>query len=178
MSKPLKNLITNELKSRYSELDSILIVNPIGIKANDTVELRRGLREKKIRMEVVKNSMLKRAVAGTQLEVVSELLEGSCAVVSGGDSIVDVAREIVEWNKKLPALEIKGAVVEGKVLDGAGTKELAKMPTRPELLGQVVQLAQSPGSNLAGAIAGPASRIAGCIKALQEKLEQGESAAA
>ncbi len=177
MSKPLKNLITNELKARYAELDSVLVVNPIGIGANDTVELRRGLREKKIRMEVVKNSMLKRAVDGTTLEIVSGILEGPCAVVSGGDSIVDAAREIAEWSKKLPTLEVRGAVVEGQLLDKQAAKELAKMPTRPELMGQVVTLAQSPGSRLAGAITSPAAKIAGCIKALQEKLEQQSEAA-
>jgi len=178
MSKPLKNLITQELKTRYDGLDSLLIVNPIGIEANDTVELRRGLREKNIRMEVVKNSMLKRALIGTTLEVVSEILEGPCAIVSGGDSIVDAAREIVEWSKKFPTLEFRGAVVEGQLLDTQAAKELAKMPTRPELMGQVVQLAQSPGARLAGALISPAAKIAGCIKTLQEKLEQAESQAA
>ena len=57
------------------------------------------------------------------------------------------------------------------IVDAAGAKSLAKMKSRVELQGEVVLIAQSPGSNLAGAIVGPAGAIAGCIKSLVEKLE-------
>ena len=58
------------------------------------------------------------------------------------------------------------------VVNGKGVEDLSKMPSRAELQGQIVQLALSPGAKLAGAIAGPGSIIAGCIKSLIEKLEK------
>jgi large subunit ribosomal protein L10 len=172
MSKPVKDLVTKEIIARFGALDSILVVNPVGLNALDSNKLRLGLHAKKIEMELVKNSLAQRAFVGTKLESVSKLLEGPCALVTGGDSIVDVAREVMEWTKKMNALQVRGAVVEGQVVDAKGAEELSKMPSRGELQGQVVMLAKSPGARVAGQIAAPASRLAGCIKALAEKLEK------
>lgn len=179
MSKPVKDLITKEITARFGSLDSIVVVNPIGLNAIDTNKLRMNLRTKKIEMEVVKNALAQRAFVGTKLEGVAKLLEGSCALVTGGDSVVEVAREIFGAMKKYKALQVRGAVVEGQVLDAQGAEVLSKMPSRAELFGQIVTIANSPGSRVAGQIAAPASRIAGCIKALAEKLEkEGGSVAA
>jgi len=172
MSKPIKDLITKEISARYGHLDSIFVVNPIGLNAIDTNKLRLGLRSKKIEMELVKNSLAIRAFVGTKLEGVGKLMDGPSAFVTGGDSIVDVAREVMEWTKKITALQVRGAVVEGEVLDAKGAEVLSKMPSRAELQGQIVTLAKSPGARVAGQIAAPASKIAGCVKALVEKLEK------
>jgi len=178
MSKPVKDLMTNELKDRYGEVDSALVVNPIHLTAVETNQLRRDLRAKQIRMEVVKNSLAKRAFVGTKLEGACELLDGPAALVTGADSVIDAGRAIVDWTRKLTRLEMRGAVVEGQVLNAHQALELAKMPTRPELQGQLVSLMQSPGSQVVSAITGPAGRIAGCIKALIEKLEQSDASGA
>ncbi|MFA5863623.1 MAG: 50S ribosomal protein L10 [Phycisphaerae bacterium] len=177
MSKPIKDIVTKEINSRFGHLESILVVNPIGLNAKDSNKLRIDLRKKKIEMEVVKNSLAQRAFAGTKLELVAKLFEGSCALVTGGDSIVEVAREITGWLKKVPALKVRGAVVEGQLLDANGVQVLSKMPSRPELQGQIIMLAKSPGARIASQIAAPASKVAGCIKALVEKLEEKESGA-
>ncbi|MHC4929673.1 MAG: 50S ribosomal protein L10, partial [Planctomycetota bacterium] len=66
----------------------------------------------------------------------------------------------------------KGAYVDGTLMAGDGVKELSKMPTRVELQGQVVQLALTPGTNVAGALVGPGGVIAGCIESVIEKLEE------
>jgi len=72
---------------------------------------------------------------------------------------------------------IKGGYVEGQVLDDQGAIALSKMPNRRELQSRVVGCALSPGSQLAGAIGQAAGYIAGCVKALVEKLEEGQEAA-
>jgi large subunit ribosomal protein L10 len=101
----------------------------------------------------------------------SQLFSGPCAIVYGGDSIVDVAKEMVDWSKEIELLEIKGGFLEGSVIDVKGVSDLAKMPSRGELQGTIVQLARSPGASLAGALNSPGAMIAGAIKALVEKLE-------
>lgn len=179
MSKPVKNLMIQEMSRRFGKLDSVLVVNPIALNAIDNTSLRGALRKKNIEMEVVRNALTVHALKGTQLENVGALLTGACAFVSGGESIVDVAREVTEIIKKIPKLEIRGAVVEGQVVDAKGAEQLAKMPSRAELQGQISMLANSPAKRLAGAITGQAGKIAGCIKALEEKLEkEGGSVAA
>jgi len=80
---------------------------------------------------------------------------------------------LAEWAKKLPVLQFKGAFVDGQVMMGAeAVAELAKMPTRRELQGQVVRAALGPGERTVGAMLGPARVLAGCIKRLIENMEK------
>ncbi len=85
---------------------------------------------------------------------------------------VDVAKEVIDWAKKLSAGEVKGAFVEGTVYDHSGVEVLSKMPTRVELQGRIVGCVRSPGSRIGGALMGPAGVIAGCVKSLIEKAEK------
>ena len=113
----------------------------------------------------------------TYIEQVNVYLDGPSAICYGGESIVDVAKALSDWKKKIAAIEFRGGLVEGSALDAAGVEALAKLPSKTELMGQVVMLAQSPGTRLAAQIGAPAARIAGCVKTLIEKLE-GDGAAA
>jgi large subunit ribosomal protein L10 len=78
----------------------------------------------------------------------------------------------VDWGKKLKTFEVKGAFLEGSVLDAAGAIELSKMLNRAELQGQIVMLALSPGARVAACAVSPGGIIAGCIKALAEEKEK------
>lgn len=173
MSKKVKEMMIKELADRYESVDSALVVNPLGIDGTTSNEMRGDLRSKSIRMEVIRNSLARKAFADTSLSVLAEVLDQSCALITGGDSIVDVAKHVKDWSKKVPEFQIRGAVVEGSVLDAQQALKLADMPNRQELQGQVVQIINSPGASLAGAIASPGGRIAGCIKTLVERLEEG-----
>jgi large subunit ribosomal protein L10 len=106
------------------------------------------------------------------------LFSGPCAIVYGGDSIVDVAKEVQTWAKKVPAVQIKGAFVEGSLFDGKGAEALATMPTRAELQARVISCVLSPGGRIAGALKGPAGVIAACVKTIIENAEKAEKQAA
>ena len=135
--------------------------------------MRGDLKTRGIRLTIIKNSLMRSAMKETDKSTAVDLFAaGPCAVVYGGDSVVDVAKAVVDWSKKLKTIQLKGAYIDGTVVDSKGVEDLSKMPTRIELQGEVVQLAQSPGTRLAGAIAGSGNLIAGCIKSLIEKLEK------
>lgn len=173
MSKYVKGLLEKELEQKFTEVSDFVVLDFKGIAGNDNNAMRGALKEKGIRLTLVKNAMMRRAMESLDRPEAGKLFnEGPTAVVFGGDSVVDIAKEMSDWIKKFKTVDFKGAFIDGTAVNAAGAKELAKMKSRVELQGEVVTLAQSPGANLAGAIAGPAGQIAGCIKSLVEKLEE------
>jgi len=178
MSKLVKDLITKELRSRYAGLDSALWVELLGCDGITTSSLRRDLHTRNIRLEVVKNSLFRRAAAGTPLEKLAAALSGPAALVTGGDSLVDAAKVIEGWLPKIPGLKLRGAVLEGEFLDERAVLGLSRMPTKRDLQARVVGLIRSPGAHLAAAILAAGSNVAGCLKAVIERREKEGAAAA
>lgn len=176
MSKPIKELILDDYRKRFADVDSALLIDIRGIDANDNNELRLVLAKKQIRVTVVKNNLARKAFAGTGLEALSPALEGPSAVAHGAESVVDVARELVEWARKLDDLELKAAVLDGELFDGkAGVERLSNYPTRVEAQARVVALVLAPARNAVGAAVGPGSRILGIVKEIESRLEKGET---
>jgi large subunit ribosomal protein L10 len=177
MSKPVKNLITESYRKRFAQLDGAVLIDIRGVKSNDTNRLRSILQEKQVRVTVVKNSLAARAVQGTAIENLNKLLDGPNAVVYGGDSVVTLARDLLKWAKEVENLTINGAIMDGQVFGPDEIEALSKYPTRAEAQAQVVQIFLTPGQKLVGSILGPGRKIASLIKAIEEKLEKGETIA-
>ena len=175
MSKRIKSLITSELQSKFKGADSIVVVDYTGIDSKTTASVRAGLRGKKAKLTVVRNAMAIKALESTGLKAAAALLKGTNAVVYGGDSIVDLVKEIVEQGKKVTNLKIKGSVVDGQLLDDKATAALAKLPNKKELQAIIVGQILGPGRKLAGQIKGPAGKIAGQIKKVEEKAKEKEA---
>src|SRR5688572_14103498 len=100
MSKYLKNLITDDIKKRLDGVSDLLLVDIAGLEANKNVELRKTFREKNIHLFLVKNSLARRATEGTSLAPAFEGIEGSAAVVWGGEDVISLAKEITRLAKE------------------------------------------------------------------------------
>jgi large subunit ribosomal protein L10 len=153
MSRLVKDMITKQLQSRYGQLNSALWLEVI---------------------EVVKNSLFKRAIGDGPLKPLASALDGPAAIVTGGDSLIDVAKLIEGWLPKAKGIKLKGAVLEGEWLDESRVAGLSRMPTKGDLQARVAAIILSPGANLAGAINAAGGKLAGALKTLVEKLEAGE----
>jgi len=175
MSKTVKELLMRDYQDRLEGVENALVVSIRGVPANDNNRLRQGLEEKSIRITVVRNNLARHAFADTPLAGISPLLEGPAALAYGAETVVDVARELVSWAKEIQNLELKGAILDGQLFEGeAGVDALSKYPTRTEAIGNAVTLVLSPGRNLMAQVAGPGGRLMGIVKAIEEKLEEGE----
>jgi len=175
MSKLVKELVRKEMLKRFEGLDSLAVVDFTGIDATTTNEIRGRLRQKDIRVTVVKNSIARRAFQAVGLPQASDLLNGPCAVAFAGDakqvSVVSVIRELLEIGRATPALTVKAAVLEGEVFSEERIPELSRFPTRAEAVARTVACALSPGAKLAGCLIGPGRLVAGLLKAIQESKE-------
>jgi large subunit ribosomal protein L10 len=174
MSKPVKELVVADYRKRFGDLEGALVVDIRGINANDNNALRMNLATKEIRVTVVKNTLARQSFAGTRLEGLSRVLDGPAAIAYGGTSVVDVARALVEWAKKIDKLSLKGAILDGEVYSGAaGVKRLSTFPTRVEAQAKVVQLILSPARNVVGAAVSPGARVLAIVKEITDRLEKG-----
>lgn len=178
MSKPVKELIIREYRDRVADCQDAVVVSIRGVKAVDNNKIRMGLLQKQIRVTMVRNALARKAFEGGALAALNDILAGSSALVYGGASVVEVARELVALVAKYPAIEFKGALLDGTLFSGkAGVEELSKMPTREEAIGLNIGLVLSPAKKLAAQIVGPGSSVAGIVKAIEDKLEKGEAIA-
>lgn len=173
MSYFIKNQIQGEYEQKFSNLREFVVIDTTGINGIDNNFFRGELKKKGIHLSIVKNSLMRLTLKKMGMEKAGDIFQsGPCVVVYGGESIVDIAKEVVFWTKKLKNVKPKGAFVEGTVMAGDKVADLSKMPTRIEMQGQVVQLILSPGARVAGAIASQGGIIAGCLKSLIEKKEK------
>ena len=172
MSKFLKDMLAKDLSSRLDGVEDCLVANVIGIDSNTTTALRARLREKGIKLMVVKNSLARRATEGTALGPAFEGLTGNAAVVWGASDFVSLVKEVTALDKEEDELEkfkALGGVMDGEKLTPEKVKEISNWPTREEQLSMLVGQILGPGSQLAAQIVGPGSQLASQIKSKSEE---------
>jgi large subunit ribosomal protein L10 len=172
-------MIVKEIETKFKDLEGVGVINPRGIDATKTNQLRRRLRGKGFKVYVVKNSLARRASGSTKIKGFEALLQGPSAVVYGKGSGPDIARALMDEKKLDAKLELRGIFFDGEAYVGDdGVKKVSKFPTRQEAIATVVAAMLSPGKKLAGAIKGQPGKIAALIKAVEEKAKEKEAAAA
>jgi large subunit ribosomal protein L10 len=174
MSKPVKDMMTRMYRQMFGETDSALLVDIRGIKANDNNALRTDLARHDIRITVIRNNLARSAFADMKLAPITDLIDGPSALVTGGESVVAVARQVIDWARKLKNLEVKGAIMDGVVFGPDQVDTLSKLPTRDEALAQTVQLVISPAAQLVATVTSPGSTVVGIVDQVADKLEKGQ----
>lgn len=145
----LKQPIVQEISESIKDAASVVVVDYRGLTVAEDTELRKQLREAGVTYKVYKNTLVSRAVNGTEFESLREVLEGPNAFAISADDATAPARVLAAFAKKAPNLEIKAGVVEGAYYDEEAMKTIASIPSREVLLSKLLGSLQSPVTNLA-----------------------------
>ncbi|MEI6255279.1 MAG: 50S ribosomal protein L10 [Planctomycetota bacterium] len=175
MSKIVKDMLVDDLKKRLGKTADVVIVSLGRLDARKTSQLRNTLRKKKIHLQLVKNSLARRATLDTPLAPAFSGSEGMLAVAWGGEDVVDLAKELDRLTsvKDFEGFECRGGALDGARLDAGDIKRVAKWPTRLEQLsilsGQISGLA----GILSSQILAVGGMLAGQIASRVDELEKG-----
>ena len=145
----LKQPIVQEISGMINGAQSVVVVDYRGLTVAEDTQLRKQLREAGVSYKVYKNTLVNRAVEGTEFESLRDSLEGPNAFAVSTEDATAPARVLAEFAKKAPNLEIKAGVVEGTFYDAEGMKAIASVPSREVLLSKLLGSIQSPITNLA-----------------------------
>lgn len=145
----LKQPIVQEISETIKDAQSVVVVDYRGLTVAEDTQLRKALREAGVSYKVYKNTLVSRAVEGTEFESLREVLEGPNAFAVSTTDATAPARVLAKFAKTAPKLEIKAGVVEGTYFDAAGMKAIAEIPGREELISRLLGSMQSPITNLA-----------------------------
>lgn len=145
----LKQPIVEEISANIKDAQSIVLVDYRGLTVEQDTRLRKELREAGVTYKVYKNTMMNFAFKGTDYEALIPYLEGPSAVAISNTDATAPARIICKFAKDANKLEVKGGMVEGIAYDAAGIADIAKIPSREELISKLLGSLQSPITNFA-----------------------------
>jgi ribosomal protein L10 len=179
MSKKIKDLELAAMRTALSGVADFVAIEPIKVDSATDAAFRKTLRDKKISVKMVKNSLAKKVMG--ENGIVSEFWSGNVLLCWGGDSVKTLANSIdqaIKDSKKDPKapdkFKVKAAVADKQAV----TFEMAKtLPTRLEAIGDVLGAILGPGASVVSALTGPAGGIAGILKAIEEKTPEAAPAA-
>ena len=157
------------LKGRIVSSDALLLAEYRGLTVHDATELRRSLQDD-ARFSVVKNTLMQRAAGEAGIDQLEALLSGPTAVAFVRGDVVSTAKKIVDAAKRFPALVIKGAYMEGRVLDAAEAQALATLDSREAMLSRIAGLMKAEMSRAASMLQQLQSRFVGLLDAYRDKL--------
>jgi len=157
------------LEKVLREAKSVYLADFQGMTVQVLSELRKRCRKSDVQIEVVKNTLLRRAAAATGYEELAPLLKGPTALVTSRVDEVVPAKVLVDFAKEFKAPALKLGVVGGRTLSAAEAKEISALPPKDVLLGYLMGVLQTPLQNLASAVTSPLRDLAGVLNALAEK---------
>ena len=161
-----KEAVISDVTSLAAKAQTLVMAEYRGITVADMTQLRTNARSSGVTLSVLKNTLARRALAGSAFEVVSDQMTGPL-IYGFSEDAVAAAKVVADFAKTNDKLVIRGGVYGGKALDVSGVKKLASIPTKEVLLAQMCGLLKSP-----------ISRTAIVLGALAAKKGEGEAAAA
>ena len=143
-AKQAKQVIIDEIKAKLDGAQSVVVLDYIGTTVEEANTMRKKLREANVDYTVYKNTLVKRAIEGTEFASLAEVLEGPSAIAISKDDATAPARVLSESIKEFKKMALKAGVVEGTFFDAEGIQAIADIPSRDVLIAKFMGSIQSP----------------------------------
>lgn len=174
--RPEKVAVVARVQERLEQGKTVVLTDFRGLDVQTMNELRRRLRAAGVDFEVVKNTLASRAARQAGLPDLEQYLTGPTAMAFGGDDLVAPAKVLNDFIREFRRLEIKGGALEGRVLTPDEVKKLAEMPSREQLLAQVLAGMQGPIRGVVFALSGVLRSLVYVLEAVRQQREAGSGA--
>lgn len=166
-----KKKIVEELHVKLMQSKVVILTDYKGLDVGAINDLRRRLEEAEVEYKVVKNTLLKRASEKTDVELIRDSFVGPSAIALSYEDPVAPAKVLKKFSEENQKLEIKGGVMDGRVLDLDAIKALAVLPSREILLSQVLSAMNAVPTSLVQALSDLPRRLMNVINAIKDQKE-------
>jgi len=160
------------LRENLDGVTTLFLLENHGLNVNDVNMLRSEVRKTEATYKVVKNTVVRLAIEGTEMEGITPFLTGPKVLAYTGGDGVALAKVLKDFIKKHPELQFEQAFLEGQILEATDAEKIAELPSREELITKLVYLLQSPIRRLAVALNTPVQKLANVVGQLVEKGEE------
>ena len=171
MKKGEKIKVIDDLTTRLKETKNLYLTDISGLNASQTSDLRRACYKANVKLSVVKNTMLARAMDASEINFgeIKDVLKGNTSLMFSESGNIP-AKVIKDFRKKIDKPILKAALIEEAIYIGDDQDEaLVSIKSREELIGEIIQLLQSPAKNIISALSSGGSNISGVLKTLSER---------
>ncbi|MFH1058336.1 MAG: 50S ribosomal protein L10 [Pseudomonadota bacterium] len=169
MNRSEKQVVVDAMAERLGRAKACVLTNFTGLKVEQMTDLRQKLRENSLEYVVVKNTLLKRAGEGSSAALLADELTGPNGLaISYGDPVA-LAKTLVDFAKANPKLELRSGVLEGKLISAAQVADLAKMPSREQLLAMLLGAMNGVPRNLVSVLAAVPRSLLNALNAIKDQ---------
>lgn len=176
MNRDQKAALIDNSTLRLKASPFILVVEYKGIKVKEVNQFRRELEKNGMGYRVLKNTLVKRAFAGTGVEGLDGFMKGMTGIVYSGPDGIASARVLKDMLKTYPSIQIKAGYFDGSVIENEPVKVVAELPGREELLATLLSTIQAGPQQLVRLIAAPGQQLIQVLSNYAQKLEDAEKA--
>lgn len=169
ISRDKKEGLIKEYLDQLNVSEAVIITSYRGLRVSQVEQLRRKIREAEGSFAIVKNTLVERALKEAGLPVVDEMLTGPVGIGFCHHNVSGVAKAITDFSKQNELLAIKGGLLGNRIIDEAGVRNLANLPSLDVLRAQLLGLINAPASQLAGVVTGGVRQLVNVFNAYAEK---------
>lgn len=172
LTREKKTQILEKLKERIAQSKSFVIAQYLGTKVNDIEKIRQSAFDNKLDFQVAKNTLLKKALTESKIDLPEEIFDQAITVMWGYDDEIAPSKTLMSFAKEIDSIKPIGVVLDGKYYDASQVKILAEMPGKQELLAKLVGTLNAPIANFVYVMSANVSGLVNVLNQIKIQKEK------